>query len=76
MTLCRVDGLLFVNMNEVEQKEFGVHNRFHLRKLNLILKSYQTRYNKKKMDLYAAEDDDLSEYTPSGSLVLEITIYV
>lgn len=67
-SLFRVDGLLFVNLNESERDEMGIHNRFHKRKLAIILNTFQIRYQRKVENVQPAEDDDLSEYTPSGKI--------
>jgi hypothetical protein len=72
----RVDGNLFINLTEDEFKDMGILNKFHLRKLQLILKSYRIRYQRKR-DRKAQgltggpnpdeEDDEdlISEYSPS-----------
>lgn len=70
----RVDGALFVNLDDEDIKDMGITNRFHLRKLELILRSYRQRYERRKEQKGAAhgdgveeeEDDELlSEYAPS-----------
>lgn len=70
----RVDGLLFVNLSDEEITDLGITNKFHFRKLQLILKSYRIRFHQKKErragnrhNETAAEEDDelLSEYSPS-----------
>jgi hypothetical protein len=73
----RVDGALFINLNEDDFKDMGIANRFHLKKLDLILKSYRIRYQRKKERKQQnrgaeggpeTEDEDedlLSEYAPS-----------
>ena len=68
----RVDGLLFVNLNESEREEMGIHNRFHKRKLEIILNAFQIRYKRKKSS-QPIEEDDISEYTPSGDMHTSIT---
>jgi hypothetical protein len=50
--------------------DLGIRNRFHLRKLQLILKSYRIRYERRKERQSGKGDDDddedlLSEYAPS-----------
>jgi hypothetical protein len=69
-----VDGALFVNLDDEDIKDMGITNRFHLRKLELILRSYRQRYERRKEQKGAAhgdgveeeEDDELlSEYAPS-----------
>jgi hypothetical protein len=44
----RIDGALFVNLADEDFRDMGIHNRFHLKKLELILKSYRIRYQRKK----------------------------
>lgn len=66
----RVDGLLFVNLSDEEIMDLGITSKFHVRKLQLILKSYRVRYQQKKDrrggHVEEDEDDDLlSEYSPS-----------
>jgi len=43
-----VDGLLFINLSEDEWPDMGIGNKFHTRKLQLILKSYKVRYQRRK----------------------------
>ena len=63
--------MLFVNLTEEEYEEMGIVSKFHIRKLEIIMKAFQSRYENKKDALAAGkrvtEDDDelLSEYTPS-----------
>lgn len=47
----------------------GIHNRFHKRKLAIILNSFQTRYQRRKESSQPVDEDDLSEYTPSGNVI-------
>jgi hypothetical protein len=72
----RIDGALFINLNEEDFTDMGIANRFHLKKLDLILKSYRIRYQRKKERKHQnrgdggpeTEDEDedlLSEYAPS-----------
>lgn len=66
----RVDGALFINLTDDEIPDLGISNKFHLRKLQLILKSYRTRYRLKKERLAQKrgdddEDDLISEIAPS-----------
>lgn len=68
--LFRVDGALFINLTDDEIPDLGIGNKFHLRKLQLILKSYRTRYRLKKERLAQKrgdddEDDLISEIAPS-----------
>jgi len=67
-----VDGALFVNLSEEEYQDLGIKNRFHLRKLQLIMKGYRTRYERRKdrkHQMNSGEEDDeedlISEYAPS-----------
>lgn len=44
----------------------GISNRIHVRKLQLILKSYRLRYQRKRDKIQVDEEDDLlSDYSPS-----------
>lgn len=66
----RVDGTLFINLTAEDWPDLGIKNNFHIRKLQLIMKSYKIRYERKKennmMNQQVNEDDDLlSEYAPS-----------
>ncbi len=72
----RVDGNLFINLADEEFHDLGITNKFHLRKLQLILKSYRIRYQRKKdrkaqglgtgQNQEEEDDEDLiSEYSPS-----------
>ena len=62
----RVDGHLFINLSDEDWTDMGIVNRFHVRKLQLILKSYRIRYQRKKEKIEYDEDDELlSEYAPS-----------
>jgi hypothetical protein len=62
----RVDGLLFINLSDDEWVDMGIANKFHIRKLQLILKSYRVRYQRKRDKTEVNEDDDLlSEISPS-----------
>lgn len=63
---CRIDGLLFINLTNEDWPDMGIVNKFHCKKLALILKSYRARYQRrleKKKDL--DDDDDISDYAPS-----------
>jgi hypothetical protein len=61
-----VDGLLFINLQDESWADMGITNRFHVRKLQLILKSYRVRYQRRKDKIEETEDDDLmSEISPS-----------
>lgn len=58
--------MLFINLSEAEWTDMGITNRFHIRKLQLIMKSYRIRYQRKKDHMEVDDDDDLlSEYAPS-----------
>lgn len=62
----KIDGLLFLNLLDEDWPDMGITNKFHTKKLQLILKSYRARYQRrlqKKKDL--AEEDDVSDYAPS-----------
>lgn len=62
----RVDGYLFVNLEDDDWEDMGITNKFHIRKLQLIMKAYRTRFARKKDKIEVDEDDDLvSEYSPS-----------
>jgi hypothetical protein len=57
---------LFINLSDESWGDMGITNRFHVRKLQLILKSYRVRYQRRKDKVEMAEDDDLlSEISPS-----------
>ncbi len=60
----RVDGNLFINLADEDWPDMGIVSRFHTRKLQLIMKAYRSRYERKLARIM--EDDDLiSEYAPS-----------
>ena len=60
----RVDGNLFINLHTSDWPDMGIVSRFHTRKLQIIMKAYQSRYERKQARIM--EDDDLiSEYAPS-----------
>ena len=60
----RVDGNLFVNLEDEDWSHMGITSKFHMRKLQVIMKAFRTRYDRKKNRIM--EDDDLmSEYAPS-----------
>ena len=62
----RVDGMLFINLVDDDWPDMGITSRFQRRKLQLILKAFRFRYQKKKEKAEIDEDDELiSEYTPS-----------
>lgn len=61
-----MNGELFINLTEEDWEDLGIVNRFHIRKLKLILKAYYVRYQRKKDKVVVDEEDDLlSEYSPS-----------
>jgi hypothetical protein len=61
-----VDGMLFINLNDEDWPDLGIVNKVHIRKLQLILKSYRYRYQQFKDKVEVDDDDDLvSEYSPS-----------
>lgn len=62
----RVDGNLFINLNDDDWVHMGITNLFHTRKLQLILRSYRLRYQRKRDRIDVDEDEELvSEYSPS-----------
>jgi hypothetical protein len=62
----RIDGLLFINLADDDWEDMGIKSRFQRRKLQLILKAFRFRYQKKKAKEEFDEDDELiSEYSPS-----------
>jgi len=61
----RVDGYLFINLSDADWLDMGITNKFQIRKLNLILKAYRIRYEKKKLKLTIDDDDLVSEHAPS-----------
>ena len=55
-----------MNLEEDDWEDMGIVNKFHVRKLQLIMKAYKTRYQRKKDKIVVNEDDDLmSEYSTS-----------
>lgn len=61
-----------MNLSDEEFHDIGITNKFHLRKLQLILKAFRIRYQRKKdrkagrmNDVDEDEDELLSEYSPS-----------
>lgn len=61
----RVDGNLFINLSEDDWEDMGIKNRFHVRKLQIIMRAFYTRFERKK-DKGGDKDDELmSEYAPS-----------
>jgi FK506-binding protein 1 len=62
----RVDGNLFINLTEDDWVDVGITSKFHVRKLQLGLKAFRIRYERKRDKIVVDEDDELlSEYTPS-----------
>jgi len=60
----RVDGNLFVNLEDEDWTDMGIVSKFHHRKLQVIMRAFRIRYEKKKSKI--VEDDELmSEYAPS-----------
>jgi FK506-binding protein 1 len=58
--------MLFINLADDDWEDMGITSRFQRRKLQLILKAYRFRYQKKKERVEIDEDDELiSEYSPS-----------
>ena len=61
-----MDGLLFVNLEDHEWEDMGITSKVHIRKLQLIMKSFRVRYQRKKDRIEVDDDDDLlSEVSPS-----------
>lgn len=62
-----MDGNLFLNLSEDEWTEMGITSRVHVRKLQLIMKPYRARYERRKdrVEIEDDEEDMLSEYAPS-----------
>jgi hypothetical protein len=55
-----------VNLDDDDWEDMGIINKFHVRKLQLIMKAYRIRYSRKKDKIEIDEEDDLlSEYSPS-----------
>jgi FK506-binding protein 1 len=60
----RVDGNLFLNLSDSDWPDMGIVSRFHTRKLQIIMRAFQSRYERKQARIM--EDDDLiSEYSAS-----------
>lgn len=71
---CRVDGNLFINLSDGDWVDMGITNKFHTRKLQLILRGYRLRHQLVKnrgLDDSTIEEEDAddeevgSEYSPS-----------
>ena len=43
----RVDGNLFINLADEDWSDMGITSRFHTRKLQLIMKAFRSRYERK-----------------------------
>ena len=55
-----------MNLDDDDWEDMGIINKFHVRKLQLIMKAYRIRYSRKKDKIEIDEEDDLlSEYSPS-----------
>ena len=61
----RVDGNLFINLTEEDWPDMGITNRFHTRKLQLIMRAFLTRYQRKKDKEEGGDVELMSEYAPS-----------
>jgi hypothetical protein len=63
----RMDGLLFINLTEMDWAEMKITSKIHIRKLQIIMKTFRIRYQRKRDKVNAGNDDedDLSEYSPS-----------
>lgn len=57
--------MLFINLTDNDWSEIGIINKIQIKKLQLIMKTFRIRYNRKKAGKYDEDDDDLSEYAPS-----------
>ena len=58
--------MLFLNLIDEDWVDLGITNKFHIKKLQLILRTYRARYKRrveKKRDL--EEEDDVSDVAPS-----------
>ena len=51
----KVDGLLLLNMDEDDFRELGITKRLHQRKIDIALKKYKLRYERRE----AGGDDDI-----------------
>jgi hypothetical protein len=57
-----VDGNLFVNLADEDWPDMGISNKFHARKLQLILRGYRLRHQRVKSaggDLDEDDDDEV-----------------
>ena len=79
----KVDGNLFINLTDDEWADMGITNKFHVRKLQIILKAFRSRYLRKKQqndnnDNDDNDDNDLdSEYSPSElSAMIRVVVVV
>ena len=64
ITSNRIDGLLFINLTDNDWTEIGIINKIQIKKLQIVMKSYRIRYQR-KLNGEGDDDDDLSEYSPS-----------
>lgn len=48
---------MFINLAEGEWADMGITNRFHVRKLQLIMVQYRARYDRKKKKIALGEDE-------------------
>lgn len=61
-----MDGSLFLHLSDEDWEHMGIANKFHKRKLQLVMASHRLRYERKQNGILANEEDDLaSEYAPS-----------
>ena len=58
----KVDGLLLLNMDEDDFRELGITKRLHQRKIDIALKKYKLRYERRE----AGGDADAGEHDHSG----------
>ena len=70
----KVDGLLLLNMDEDDFRELGITKRLHQRKIDIALKKYKLRYERREaggdddIDIQAEEvDGDMDESDKSSS---------
>jgi len=62
----RVDGKLFLNLSDDDWDDMGITNRFHKRKLQLVMIGHRKRFERERDRLETNDEDDLtSEYAPS-----------
>ena len=69
----KVNGLLLLNMDEADFRELGITQRLHQRKLDVALRKYKLRYERKEHGLDDDEesDDDDSDGDDDSDLLEE-----